>query len=152
MILSMGSTGPTSFTSINIRKALGSNATGISTFESDDAVGVYTRQFANPECVRGACADYAAAAGEDVREQEEDQREGRKVAVPVCVVYSKRNLGRMHDVEGVWRAWIQEGTRVRFEGVGEGVGHYLPEEAPGVIGGLVGEWIDETVKNSSKKD
>jgi hypothetical protein len=152
MILSMPLSGPGSFTQLNLRKALGaSNPAGIHTFESDDAVEVYTRQFSRPECVRGACADYAAAADQDVREQEADQAVGRKISTPVCVVYSRGNLGRMHDVETVWKEWIVEGTRVRFEGVGDGVGHYLPEEAPGLVGRVVGEWIDETLEGGLRR-
>jgi pimeloyl-ACP methyl ester carboxylesterase len=149
MILSMPLTGPQSFTQVNIRKALGSHPEGITNFESHSAVEIYAHQFSNPECVRGACADYAAASEIDVEEQESDQKEGRKVGKPVCVVFSRGNLGRMHDVEGVWKEWISVGTKVRFEGVGEGYGHYLPEEAPELVGRVVGEWIDQTLKENA---
>lgn len=125
----------------NIERAKGGNSEGTAKFRENLALDHYARQFSDPECVAGSCGDYAAGAGVDVQEQEKDQREGRKVTIPLMVVYSKGNLGRMHDVEGVWKGWVDGKEEVRFEGVGDGYGHYLPEECPEVIGKLVGEWI-----------
>jgi hypothetical protein len=77
----------------------------------------------------------------DVEEQKKDQAEGRKVETEMLVLYSQGNLGRMHDVEKVWREWVKEGTEVRFEGFGDGCGHYLPDENPEKTTELVKEWI-----------
>ena len=45
-------------------------------------------------------------------------------------MYSAKNLGRMHNVPAVWKDWVKEGTDVEMVAVGDGAGHYIPEEAP----------------------
>ncbi|KAF2160963.1 hypothetical protein M409DRAFT_70047 [Zasmidium cellare ATCC 36951] len=135
--------GPGEFTRINLSRAQGANSAGVAKFREDLAIDHYAHQFTNPECVAGSCGDYAAGATTDVEAQEKDQREGRKVSVPLMVVYSAGSLGRMHNVEKVWGGWVdgKAGKEVRFEGIGDEFGHYLPEECPEKIVGLVGEWI-----------
>jgi pimeloyl-ACP methyl ester carboxylesterase len=157
MILAMGGA---NFTRMNLRNALGENPAGRAGFEADGAVEVYCRQFDDPECVRGACADYAAAAGEDVDLQMRDMEQpggggggggGRNVIrVPTMVIYSARNLGRMHDVPGAWEGWIDAGVEARFVGVGDGHGHYLPEEASELVAERILEWIDRTAEGKGR--
>ncbi|EGP90418.1 unnamed protein product [Zymoseptoria tritici ST99CH_1A5] len=129
-----------------IARAKGSNPTFAAKFKENDAIAHYCHQFSAPDCIAGSCGDYAAGATVDVEEQEKDQREGRKVGTEMMVLYSRGNLGRMHDVEKVWKDWIAEGTEVRFEGFGDGCGHYLPEEDPEKTTKLVKEWIARSKK------
>ncbi|CAK4030073.1 Fluoroacetate dehalogenase [Lecanosticta acicola] len=127
------------FARINLGRAKGANTAGAAKFRENDALDHYAHQFSNPECISGSCADYAAGATDDVQEQEKDQKEGRKVATPTLIIYSASNLGRMHDVPKTWSNWIE--GEVRYEGVPDGFGHYLPEECPERITPLVLEWI-----------
>jgi pimeloyl-ACP methyl ester carboxylesterase len=153
MILAMGGA---NFTRLNLRNALGENPKGREKFEENDAVEVYCRQFDDPECVRGACADYAAAAEEDVdlQIQDMDQQGGgakkNVIGVPTMVIYSARNLGRMHDVPKAWEGWIDEAVKTKFTAVGEGYGHYLPEEASHLVAERILEWIDQTVEGKEE--
>lgn len=101
--------------------------------ESDDAVEVYAGLFEKEETLRGSCEDYMWGAGREVEEQRADQEAGRRVAVPTLVMFAEEKLGRTVDVPEVWKGWVKEGV-LEVLGVGGGVGHYLPEEAPGVVG------------------
>lgn len=110
----------------SLEKIKGSNPMGTAKFKEHDAFDHYAALFSKPETIAGSCADYMAGANEDVEEQKQDQKEGRKVKIPTLVGYSSANLGRMHDVDALWRNWAEEGS-VKSVGVGEGYGHFLPE-------------------------
>lgn len=129
------------YVEINLNRVKGGNAAGVARFQENDAIGHYAHQFSNPECIAGSCADYAAGATEDCDEQEKDQLQGRKVKVPLMVIYSASNLGKMHDVDKVWRNWVEG----EYKGVpiGDGHGHYLPEECPEKIVPLILEWNEK---------
>lgn len=89
LIESMGSG---NFVKHSLERARGGNEIGAAKFQENDAVAHYCHQFSNSECIAGSCADYAAGANEDVQEQEHDQKEGKKVLIPLLVVYSASNL------------------------------------------------------------
>ena len=128
------------WTKANLERVKGGNAAGIAKFKEDDAWEHYCRQFSSAECISGSCADYAAGAGVDCEEQGKDQEKGRKVKLPLCVLYSASNLGRMHDVPKVWEQWVE--GELRCIGVPDGYGHFLPEECPEVTAKHVLEWIE----------
>lgn len=119
----------------------GKNAAGVAKFRENDAVDHYCAIFNKPETISGSCADYASAAGEEVVEQEKDQEQGKKVKLPTMVIYSASNLGRMHDVEYIWKKWA--GAELKCHGIGDGIGHYIPEEAPDQVAKLITEWVDK---------
>lgn len=100
---------------------------------ADGAVEVYAALFEKEETLRCSCEDYASGARPEYGEQEADQKAGRKIEVPVVVVFSAEGLGRRIDVEGEWRDWVAEGVVYEAVSVGPGVGHYLPEEAHEVV-------------------
>lgn len=118
----------------------GKNEEGVARFKANDAWEHYAHQFNDPECIAGSCADYKSAADTEWKEQEEDQAAGRKVKVPTMVLYSEKGLGAMHDVPASWKEWSE--SEMRVEGIGEGYGHYLPEECPEIVATFVTEWID----------
>lgn len=125
---------------------MGSKSPGAATFNENDAVEHYAALFDKPEVIKGSCADYAAGAYEDVEEQEKDQKVGRKVGIPLVVVYSAGNLGRMHDVDSIWQNWVSDGSELKIVGIGEGYGHYLPEECPERVVELIEEWVGKCSK------
>ncbi|KAK5122125.1 hypothetical protein LTR85_004371 [Meristemomyces frigidus] len=125
----------------NFDRAKGSNAAGVAKFKEDDAVGHYCHLFNQPETIAGSCADYASAAGEEVKEQEADQKTGKKIKVPTMIIYSASNLGRMHDVDAEWPKWVD--GELKCVGIPDGIGHYIPEEAPDQVAKLIMEWVDK---------
>ena len=128
----------------NLERIKGGNAAGLAKFKENDAWEHYCHQFSNPECISGSCADYEAGATTDVQEQESDQKEGKKVKLPLLVLYSASNLGRMHDVPAVWQDWCE--GELKTHGVPEKYGHFLPEECPDIIAKHVSEFIDQVGK------
>lgn len=100
---------------------------------SDGALDVYAELFDNKETLYYTALDYAAGAAPEANEQKKDQEEGRKVNIPILVMFSKARLGARIDVAGVWKDWVSKGIDYQGVGVGEGYGHYLPEEAYDII-------------------
>ncbi|TKA29213.1 hypothetical protein B0A50_03723 [Salinomyces thailandicus] len=123
----------------NFDRTKGGNAAGIARLKEDHALDHYSALFSKPETISGSCADYASAAEGEPKEQEEDQAKGRKIKVPTLVLYSASNLGRMHDVKGLWSQWV-DGELSCVE-IPDGIGHYLPEEAPEQSAKLIADFL-----------
>lgn len=140
MVAHKGGCGGGVFARKMIERLGGSSPLARANLCSDGAMEVYERAFRQESVLRAACRDYEAGAGVDVERQREDQREGRKIEVPVLVLFSGDGLGRRFDVEGEWKAWV--GGELRAVAMGEGVGHHLVEEAAEAAGAAVVAWID----------
>lgn len=110
-----------------------SSEVGRQRMESDGAVEVYAALFEKEETLRYSCEDYAAGAEPEYAQQAEDQKAGRKIDVPLMVLFSETMLGSRIDVAAEWEEWIAEGTPLEPVAVGEGYGHYLPEEAHEIV-------------------
>ncbi len=108
---------------------LKSNEEGKKRIDSDGAVEIYASLFDKAETLRYSCEDYAAGAAPECAEQAKDQKAGRKIDVPTMVMFSQANLGRMCDVAEEWQNWIAPDVDYEAIAIGEGYGHFLPEEA-----------------------
>jgi pimeloyl-ACP methyl ester carboxylesterase len=124
-----------------LKRAQGSSAEGQASFAAGGAHEVYATNFKRKDAVLGSCEDYRCGSVQEVSEQAEDMKGGRKINVPTLVMFSEQKLGRMHDVPGAWKDWIAEGVQYQARGVGGGRGHYLPEEDPELVGKLVLQWV-----------
>lgn len=125
----------------------GGNSKARAAFQSDSAWEHYTALFARRDTIEGSCADYAAASQDEPKLQEDDQKNGRKMEKPVLVRWSLAKLGKMHgNLEEIWKDWVGEGTMLDAKGVGNDVGHYLPEEAAGEIGEAIESFVREITK------
>jgi haloacetate dehalogenase len=84
----------------------------------------------NPEVVRAMLEDYRAGLTVDRRDEEADRAAGRRVAVPLLVLWSTRDdLEDLHgDPLPIWRGWADD---VRGHGIDSG--HHMAEEAPGPL-------------------
>ncbi|KAL2434374.1 hypothetical protein ABEF95_005357 [Exophiala dermatitidis] len=132
------------------KRIAGSNPQSWDRIASNNALDIYGVLFAKRDTIYYSCLDYEAGATTDTTQQEEDQQAGRKIQVPLLVLYSKAKLGATVDVEAVWRNWIQpppegsgSGSDHFYEayGVGDGYGHYLPEEAYDIVGEKIAEFL-----------
>ena len=110
--------------------------------DTKSATKVYARQYDNETVVRASCRDYEAAALVDVPAQMEDQAAGHKVDIPMLVFWSESGLGSWFDVEKLWRLWAKDGIDLEFCPVGNGVGHYLVEDAPEIVGKRLLQWLN----------
>lgn len=97
---------------------------------ADGALDVYAACFEKDETLKYSGEDYAYGAAPEYQHQADDQKAGRKIDVPALVMFSKAKLGARIDVAGVWKDWVAPGTELQAIGVGDGHGHFLPEEAP----------------------
>lgn len=111
--------------------------------ESDGAVDVYAALFEKEETLRYSCEDYAAGAEPEYAQQAEDQKAGKKIDLPLMVIFSKTMLGSKTDVAEEWKDWIKEGTSYQAVPVEE-FGHYLPEEAHDIVSENILAFIEYT--------
>ena len=94
---------------------------------SKDVLDEYRRCFCCTSTIHAVCEDYRAAAGIDLEMDEEDERAGRKVTVPIHALWgSKGTVGQLWDVLSVWR----EKSSSTVTGRELECGHLLPEERP----------------------
>jgi pimeloyl-ACP methyl ester carboxylesterase len=119
----------------------GTSASSLTQLASNDALTIYGSFFSSPSVIEASCKDYEAGAFLDIEREKEDQEQGRKVDVPVLLVWSEEYLGgRYGDVVGWWREWIGEGVDVVGKAI-RGSGHFVVEEEPGQVADIVKEWL-----------
>ncbi|WP_299625395.1 alpha/beta fold hydrolase [Pelagibius sp.] len=104
----------------------GSGAAGLTPF-SEEALADYLAAFRDPATIHATCEDYRAAAGIDIRHDEEDG--GRKVACPVLALWGAEGaVGQCFDVLDLWRQRAEDLRGGPLPG-----GHYLAEECPDAV-------------------
>jgi haloacetate dehalogenase len=90
------------------------------------AAAEYVRWF-TPGAIAASCADYRAAAGPDLADDDADHAAGRRVTQPLLALWGSRGaMGRMYDVLASWEA-----VAIDTRGSAVDSGHFLAEEAPG---------------------
>ncbi|KAF2676335.1 alpha/beta-hydrolase [Lentithecium fluviatile CBS 122367] len=135
--------GPANWCTEMINNWSGKSPSGQTSLKSDDSLSVYTNFFAQPHTLEASCKDYEAGASVDVDAQKEDQTSGRKIRVPLLLVYSEGYIGGRYDFPDVWEDWVGEGVSVRTKSWGNGIGHFGAEEAPEETAGAIKEWLGE---------
>jgi pimeloyl-ACP methyl ester carboxylesterase len=120
----------------------GSNPTALTLLKSDNAMEVYTSFFAQPHTIKASNHDYEAGATVDVAAQKGDQEAGRKIEVPLLLVWSEAGIGKRYDMERVWKDWAREDVEVTTKALGRGVGHFGAEEAPDQTAEALLGWLE----------
>lgn len=133
--------GPANFLSEMLDAWSGNNKKGLQVFEADDATQVYGEFFAQEHTLKASCEDYQHGATTDVEMQEEDQKAGRKIPVPLFVLYSKTYIGSRYTFPDVWKEWVSEGVDIQHHALGDGIGHFGAEEAPEESAEVIGKWL-----------
>ena len=115
-----------------VRSVMGARHAGLSAF-APEALAEYERCAAIPGTAASLCADYRAGAGIDLQHDQQDADAGRKLAMPLRVLWGEHGaVGRNFDVPALWRAAATD-----FTGRSLPCGHYIAEEAPALL-------LDET--------
>jgi len=97
----------------------------------------YIRCFTDPRTIAASCADYRAAAGTDLIDDEESFAAGQRIDCPVLALWgTEAFVGRGYQPLEVWS---QYATDVR--GTALPTGHFLPEEAPDLVITALGEFF-----------
>jgi pimeloyl-ACP methyl ester carboxylesterase len=133
--------GPAAWCSEMIFRWAGSNDKGLVKLKADDALNVYTKFFEQEHTLEASNKDYEAGATVDVQAQKEDQEAGRKIGVPVLLVYSGGSIGSRYDFGTVWNDWVDDGVEIKKLPLGDGIGHFGAEEAPEQIAKALVEWL-----------
>lgn len=134
--------GPENFLSEMLGAWSGTNEKGLKAFNADDATKVYGEFFAQEHTLKATCEDYHHGATTDVEMQEEDQKQGRKIGIPLFLLYSETYIGSRYKFPDVWTDWVSEGVDVQHHALGDGIGHFGAEEAPEESARVVGKWLE----------
>ncbi|KAH8895981.1 hypothetical protein GQ53DRAFT_792429 [Thozetella sp. PMI_491] len=90
--------------------SLTGNEKGLQRILADGAVDAYAALFEKEEALRCSSAYFAAGAMPEYNDQLDDQKAGRKVDVPIMVMFSAAKMGTKIDVAKEWEDWITPGT------------------------------------------
>ena len=89
----------------------------------------YLRCMTDPATVHAMCEDYRASASIDLRWDADDQAAGKKVTIPLRVLWAEKGaMGPLFDVLGVWKTY---GTKVSGRSLPGG--HNLQEDVPDMV-------------------
>ena len=97
---------------------------------SADRWADYLSAVSNPESMHAMCEDYRAAASIDLVHDREDRADGKKLAMPLRVLWGEHGL-----VQKCFKP-VEDWNKVsRSEVTGKALacGHYIPEELPDVL-------------------
>ncbi len=93
---------------------------------SPAALDSYRKQAQDPARVHAMCSDYRAGASFDLALDEEDKIAGKKIAVPLRLLYGAHGFpAKSGNAAEVWRGWAQ-----RVEASVCDAGHFVMEENP----------------------
>ncbi|KAF1945847.1 alpha/beta-hydrolase [Clathrospora elynae] len=137
--------GPANWCHEMILRWAGSNPTGLQSLKSDDALRVYCDFFAQPHVLKASCEDYKEGATTDVERDESNQKEGRKIGVPLLLLYSEGYIGSRYAFPDVWKEWVGDGVQIKSHALGDGIGHFGAEEAPEECAKVLLDWIKGVV-------
>jgi haloacetate dehalogenase len=108
-----------------VHEVMGRRHAGLAAF-APQALAEYERCIAQPGSAHALCEDYRASAGIDLTHDEADLRAGRRLALPLRVLWGAQGVvGRCFDVLALWRA-----VALHVDGRTFDCGHYLAEERP----------------------
>lgn len=95
------------------------------------ALAQYRAFFTVPERIAATCEDYRAGAGIDRALDEADFSSGRRIDVPMLVLWGAADQSKTkseYDPLSIWRPWLAPDTPL--DGLPIACGHFLAEEAP----------------------
>jgi pimeloyl-ACP methyl ester carboxylesterase len=97
----------------------------------------YTRAYRKPDAVRDAPSDYRAGR-EDVEQDRQDR--GIRIACPVLALWGQdfELIGRMFDVEAIWREMASDLRAVSIPQCG----HLPHEERPAMVNAALLDFLD----------
>jgi pimeloyl-ACP methyl ester carboxylesterase len=125
-----------------ILKWAGSNEVGLANLKSGNSLDVYGSFFDNPSVIKATCQDYEAGATTDVIAQTADQVAGRKVNIPVLLIYGEEYLGWRVDVKEEWQNFVTNKGLITNHPLSNGIGHFVVEEAPEETAAALVSWIE----------
>ena len=111
-----------------VTDVMGHRSAGLAPFDAR-ALAEYQRCLALPGAAHGLCEDYRASAGIDLVHDREDIAEGRRLEMPIQVLWGEH--GVVQRCFEPLNAWQKVATQVSGEALP--CGHYIAEEAPDAL-------------------
>ena len=111
-----------------INDIMGNRSAGLAPFDPR-ALAEYKRCIALPGAAHGICEDYRAAAGIDLEHDQADRDAGRKLEMPVLVLWGAEGVvQRCFDPLAEWQE-----RATQLSGDALPCGHYIAEEEPEIL-------------------
>jgi haloacetate dehalogenase len=95
----------------------------------------YIHCFRDPRTIAGSCADFRSAGGIDLVHDEATIAAGQKIECPVLVLWGTQGMVRGEPLS----VWQQYALDVRGDALP--AGHFLPEEAPGLVSAALRDFL-----------
>ena len=111
-----------------VTEVMGNRSAGLAPFDPR-ALAEYQRCLALPGAAHGLCEDYRAAASIDLVHEREDIALGRRLEMPVLVLWGGQ--GVVQRCFDPLKEWQEVATQVSGEALP--CGHYIAEEAPDAL-------------------
>jgi len=98
----------------------------------------YIRCFRDQRAIAAVCADFRASPGPDLAHDEENIAAGQKVECPVLVLWGTQLMvGPGYDPPAIWQPYAPD-----VRGVALPTGHFVPEDAPGLVVDALRDFLD----------
>ena len=108
-----------------LQATMGVRSEGLALFDTR-ALAEYERCLSQAGAAHALCEDYRAAAGIDLQHDQADRDAGRRLALPLQVLWGRMGVvQRCFDALHEWRQVADD-----VQGGALPCGHYIPEEAP----------------------
>ncbi|KAL9088470.1 MAG: hypothetical protein Q9165_006194 [Trypethelium subeluteriae] len=127
-----------------INRWAGSNTEGRERLNSGDSLTVYRSFFDRESVIEASCRDYEAGATVDLYAQTQAIDNGQRITAPLLLIYSQDFLPKRarKPIESVWDQPFSDGAGlITSIPIGNGIGHFLPEEAPDPTAEALLEWL-----------
>jgi len=111
-----------------VTEVMGNRSAGLAPFDPR-ALAEYQRCLALPGAAHGLCEDYRAAASIDLVHDREDMALGRRLEMPVLVLWGEQ--GVVQRCFDPLKEWQKVATQVSGQALP--CGHYIAEEAPDAL-------------------
>jgi pimeloyl-ACP methyl ester carboxylesterase len=126
----------------------GTNEKGLEKMWSGDSRAVYGEFFDKESVVEATCRDYEAGATTDLDREEAAIQDQKRIVVPLLLVYSQSFLPKRakKPVPDVWSLpWSDGPDLITSCPIGDGIGHFVPEEAPEETAEALLKWLPSLV-------
>jgi pimeloyl-ACP methyl ester carboxylesterase len=127
-----------------IERWAGKNVEGQARIKSGGALEVYGSFFQRAEVIEATTMDYEAGATTDLVFEKQAIEEGRRISVPLLLVYSAGFLPKRatKPILEVWsQPWSEGAHSITECPIGDDIGHFVPEEAPEATADAIQGWL-----------
>ncbi|KAF1847088.1 alpha/beta-hydrolase [Cucurbitaria berberidis CBS 394.84] len=127
-----------------ITRWAGSNEEGLDKLRSGDSLSVYGSFFDQESVIEASCRDYEAGATTDLDFERKAIETNQRIVVPLLLVYSQGFLPKRarKPITEVWsQPWSDGPSLITACPLGNGIGHFIPEEAPELTAEALLKWL-----------